>query len=200
MKQNSGSKGWGMAVRQRIDRAQVVQVAVALADDMGFEAVTLAAVAERLGIRIPSLYNHVDGLTGLRDGMTLWAFQTLQAELQRAAVGKSGDDAIRAVADAYRRFAHAHRGVYIATVRAPTPDQPELQAAGQAIVDTVAQVLAHYRLEPTELIHAVRALRSLMHGFVHLEISDGFKLAVDLDETFQRLVGLYVEGLAAQAR
>jgi AcrR family transcriptional regulator len=186
-----------MTLRQRVDRAQIVHIAVTLADEMGFEAVTLAAVAEKLGIRIPSLYHHVDGLPGLRSAVTLWAYQNLHTALQGAAVGKAGEDAVRAIANAYRAFGHAHPGIYTATLRAPSPDQPELQAAGQDIVNVVAQVLAHYSLEPTEMIHAVRALRSLMHGFVHLEISGGFKLAVDLDETFQRLIDLYLRGLKA---
>ena len=75
-----------------------------LADANGFEAVTLAAVAEKLGIRIPSLYNHVDGLAGLRSLMSLWAVRELDDLLRRAAVGNAGADAILSMADSLPRL------------------------------------------------------------------------------------------------
>ncbi len=55
-----------MARSVGIDRARVVEVAAELADANGLDQLTLAQVAARLGVRLPSLYNHVDGLPGLR--------------------------------------------------------------------------------------------------------------------------------------
>ena len=110
-----------MTLRQRVDRAQIVQIAVTLADEMGFEAVTLAAGAEKLGIRIPSLYHHVDGLPGLRSAVTLWAYQNLHTALQGAAVGKGGEGAGRAPPPAHPAFGHAAPRIYTAAPPAPIP-------------------------------------------------------------------------------
>ncbi len=77
-----------MPPKRNIDLQKVVQTAVALADEHGFENVTLASVAEQLGIRIPSLYNHVSGLPGLRYQMTLWAIQ--YSSTRQAAHSNSG--------------------------------------------------------------------------------------------------------------
>ncbi|NJK33124.1 MAG: helix-turn-helix transcriptional regulator [Deltaproteobacteria bacterium] len=60
-----------------IDLDRVIQTAAALADEHGYDAVTLARVAEQLGIRIPSLYNYISGLDGLRREMALWALRQL---------------------------------------------------------------------------------------------------------------------------
>lgn len=163
---------------------RVIEVGVILADERGWDHVTLAAVAGQLDIRIPSLYNHVDGLPGLQQQLTLWGVRQLGEDMRRAAVGVAGDEAIERVAAAYRAFAKAHPGLYRATLRAPAPDDLELQTAAQDILDVTFAVLAHYRLGSQDLLHTVRILRSLLHGFVDLETSGGFGLALDRDETF----------------
>ncbi|MBI5666927.1 MAG: WHG domain-containing protein [Chloroflexi bacterium] len=181
--------------RKRIDRQRVLEVSIALADAHGFEAVTLASVADQLGIRIPSLYNHVSGLPGLRHDMALWGVRQLGERLRRAAVGKAGDEAIVSVAHAYRAFAHAHPGIYSATLRAATPDEPDLAAAGQEVLDVVLAVLQPYGFDSEDTLHVVRGLRSLLHGFVDLEIAGGFGLALDRDDSFRQLVQLFIQGL-----
>ncbi|MBZ0303363.1 MAG: WHG domain-containing protein [Anaerolineae bacterium] len=187
-----------MPARKRIDRERVLGVSLALADANGFEAVTLASVAKALGIRIPSLYNHVAGLPGLRYEMALWGLRQLGDDLRRAAVGKAGDDAIISLAHAYRAFAHTHPGIYRATLRAASPDESELVAASQDVLDVVLAVMEPYGFSPDDQLHIIRALRSLLHGFVDLEIGGGFGMALDRDESFGQLVELFVQGLHAR--
>ena len=109
----------GLSVPRRgLDRAQVVDAAAAIADADGLEAVTLARVAAALGVRSPSLYNHVAGRDGpARAASRARATRELAAALRRAATGRAGADAIAAVADAQRAYARAHPGRYAATVR-----------------------------------------------------------------------------------
>ena len=187
-----------MPPRKHIDLNRVVQTAITIADQGGSEAVTLASVAEQLGIRIPSLYNHVAGLPGLRYQMSLWALRQITEQARRAAVGKSGDDAIFSIAAAYRAFAHTHPGLYRLTLRAPKPDEPELIAAAQELLDVVFAVLQHYRFAEEDLLHAIRGLRSMMHGFVDLENSGGFGIPLDCDESFRQLIQVFVRGLHAR--
>ncbi len=184
-----------MPPRRHIDRQRVLDVSIALADEHGFEAVTLASVAAELGIRIPSLYNHISGLPGLRQEMRLWGLQQLGDTLRRAAVGKAGDDAVVNVAQAYRAFALAHPGIYSATVRAPAPEELDLAAASQEVLDVVLTVMAAYALSAEDSLHVIRALRSLLHGFVELEIGGGFGMALDRDESFSQLLDLFLQGL-----
>jgi hypothetical protein len=60
----------------------------------------------------------------------------------------------------------------------------------------LAAVLGGSGLEDDELIHAVRALRSAVHGFAALEAAGGFGLAADPDESFRRLVDALAKGIA----
>jgi AcrR family transcriptional regulator len=182
--------------RKNVDLDRILQVSIALADANGFEALTLASVAGQLGIRIPSLYNHVDGLTGLREGLTLWALRQLGEQMRRSAVGKAGDEAVLAVSHAYRAFARAHPGVYV-TTQAAHPENALISAAGAEVVDVLIAVLAPYGFSDDNMIHAVRVWRSVVHGFVDLEIRGGFGIPLDVDETFRRLLMATLGGLKA---
>lgn len=188
-----------MARSVGIDRVRVVEVAAELADAHGLEQLTLAKVAGRLGIRLPSLYNHVDGLAGLRHQLALRGARDLAEHLGRAAIGKAGDEAVFALADAYRAYVLGRPGLYAATVRAPDPNDQELQQVSSAIIGVVVAVLQPYGLGETGTIHAVRGLRSVVHGFATLELAGGFGMPLDRDESFRRLLRAFVAGLRAEA-
>ena len=184
-----------MSPRANLNRERVLLTALELADAHGYDHLTLAGVAAALGIRLPSLYNHVDGLPGLRRDTALWGTRQLADELRRAAVGRAGSDAIVHVARAYRTFAHQHPGAYTASLQHPSPEDVQLNAAAGEVFDVVAAVLRPYNLQGDDLIHAMRGLRSVMHGFVTLEHVGGFGMSVDREASFERLLAIYLHGL-----
>jgi AcrR family transcriptional regulator len=186
-----------MAKRVGIDKDAVVRAAAKIADDHGWDALTLARVAKKLRIRSPSLYNHVGGLEGLRRELKLLALRDLNAALSRATIGKSRDDAVRGLAAAYRAFVKRHPGTYAATMVAAPKNDPAMEAAASNIVETILSVLSGYGLDRREGIHAIRALRSTVHGFAALEIAGGFGIPLDVDKSFEWLVSALLAGLSA---
>jgi len=186
-----------MAKRVGIDKDAVVRAAAKIADDHGWDALTLARVAKKLRIRSPSLYNHVGGLEGLRRELRLLALRDLNAALSRATIGKSRDDAVRGLAAAYRAFVKRHPGTYAATMVAAPKNDPAMEAAASNIVETILAVLSGYGLERREGLHAIRALRSTVHGFAALEIAGGFGIPLDVDKSFDWLVSALLAGLSA---
>jgi len=182
--------------RAGLDPERVVDAASAIADADGLDAVTLARVAGGLGVRAPSLYNHVDGRAGLLRALALRGVRELTAALREAAIGRSGPDALAAAARAYRAYAVAHPGLYAAGVAAPAPDDAEHLAAAGETVDVVYAVLRGWQLEGDDAVHAARAFRSAIHGFVLLETTGGFGIPVDVDTSFERLVATVARGLA----
>jgi AcrR family transcriptional regulator len=181
--------------RAGLDTARVVDAAAVIADAEGLDAVTLARVAGGLRVRAPSLYNHVDGRGGLLRALAVRGVRQLTAALRDAAVGRSGADAFAATARAYRAYASAHPGLYAASVAAPAPDDAEHQAAARETVDVVYAVLRGWQLEGDDAVHAARAFRSAVHGFVALEAAGGFGIPVDVDTSFERLVATLAGGL-----
>ncbi len=181
-----------------MDRAVVVEAAAALADEAGLEEVTLAQLAGRLGVRTPSLYNHIDGLEGLRRELALLGTRELGYRIGRAAVGKTEDEAVVAIADAYRAFVKERPGLYAATVRSfrlSEPTDPDLRAVEREVIGVVLDVLAPYGLRGDDALHAVRGLRSVVHGFATLESAGGFGIPLEVDESFRRLIRTFVGGL-----
>src|SRR6266852_1949761 len=184
-----------MSHRAGLDRSTVVEAAARLVDEEGIEQLTLGRLAERLGVRTPSLYNHVAGLPGLKHDLTLYCLHDVLDRILRATVGKSRAEAIFALATAYRAYARETPGRYALTLQAPDPGDQELQAIARQLVDVIRAVLAPYRLSEEDAIHAIRGIRSLVHGFISLEVAGGFGLPVDLDASFHWLIKLFIAGL-----
>lgn len=175
--------------RRGLDPAKVVATAARVADEGGLEAVTLAGVAAALGVRAPSLYNHVASRDALLDDLAREGHELLAAAIADATVGLAGPDALAALAHAYRDFARREPGRYLATQR-PLPGDP----GAERVLRTVARALGAWRLQGDEEVHAIRALRSALHGFVVLEQTGGFAIDLDLDASFARLVAVLVAG------
>jgi len=129
------------------------------------------------------------------EGVALAGLRELTAALREAAVGRSGVDALLAAARAYRGWAHAHPGRYEAVQRAPAIGDAARAAAASEAVEVLAGILRAWELEGADAVHAVRGLRSALHGFVDLERVGGFALEEPLDESYERLVRDVVAGL-----
>ncbi len=173
----------------------VVAEAERLADQVGLSRLTLAALADSLGVRQPSLYKHVRGMDDVQRSIAVRAKAGLAEVLGRAAVGRARAEAVRALCRAYRQWALTHPGRYEATVRAPTPGDVMDQEASAAAVTVVLDVLSGYRLTGDDAIDATRMLRSALHGFVTIEAGGGFGLPVDVDRSFEVMVEALVAAL-----
>lgn len=174
--------------RKGLTRDRVVAAAADVADEVGWDHLTLAAVAQRLGVALPSLYKHVDGLDDLRSRIATVALDELADAISAAAVGRSGLDALGAAAGAYRRYALEAPGRYAATLRAAPEDDERHRAASDRVLEVVSGALREYALDGDDLIDAIRAVRSALHGFVDLELGGGFGLPRDTDQSLHRMV------------
>lgn len=188
-----------MPRKARLDKAAVVRAAAELINADGLDALSLARLAEQLGVQTPSLYNHIDGLPGLYRGLALMNTRELGERLGNAVVGKSGPDAVRALAQAYRAFIKESPGVYLLGLRSAANGMEidaELSAAQERVVLIGLAVLASFGLKGKDALHALRGLRSVVHGFATLEVAGGFGLPLDCDESFRRVVDVLIRGLS----
>lgn len=181
--------------RLGLNEARIVAEAERIADQVGLARLTLAAVAESLGVRQPSLYKHVDGMDGLRRAISIRAKDELAETIARAAVGRARAEAIEAMSHAYRQWALDHPGRYAAGQRAAAKGDAEDEAASHEVVQVVGDVLVGYELHDDDAIDAIRALRATLHGFVTLEADGGFGLPVDIDHSFDQVVRAFAAAL-----
>jgi len=171
-----------------------------MADELGYDALTLTVLADRLGVAVPSLYKHIASLEALRVGIAVLALRELGSAMQAAAARTSRErqpSALTAIADAYRGYAARRPGCYAATIRAAGPTHPALAEASALALTTAYAALAELGLEGADAVHAARAFRSSLHGFVALDAAGSFGLPHDIDQSFRRMIDVLEVGLAS---
>ena len=174
--------------RAGLTTSKVVEQGAALADEVGWQNLSLAVLAQRCGVKQPSLYKHIASLEALRTEVSALALRELGEAMTGAVLGKAGRDALLALAGTYRDFARLRPGRYAATIAAPAGDHLEHSQAAAGVLRVVEAALAGYGMSGDDAIDATRALRAALHGFVHLEANHGFGLPTDVDRSYRRLV------------
>ena len=183
-----------MVHRVGLDQSTIVEAAAKLMDEEGLEQLTLGRLAERLGVRTPSLYNHVAGLPGLKHDLAMYCLRDVYDHITRAAVGKARAEAIFAFAHAYLAYARETPGRYSFTLAAE-PDDQEIQMLAKQLIEVIGAILAPYNLSEEDTVHAIRSLRSIVHGFILLEAAGGFRVAVDPNASFHWLISMFIASL-----
>ena len=183
--------------RAGLNTDRVVAEAMELADEVGLDQLTLAALAVRLGVRQPSLYKHVASLDALRRLISMRGKTEVAEVLSQAAVGRARNDALVAMAHAWRAWARDHPGRYQAAERGAAPGDAEHDAVSRRTIAVVAAVVEGYGLDGDDAIDAIRAYRSALHGFFSLEANGGFAFPQSVDRSFDRLVRALVLALSS---
>ncbi|MFD8095830.1 TetR/AcrR family transcriptional regulator [Streptomyces malaysiensis] len=144
-----------------------------LADEVGFDQVTVSALARRFDVKVASLYSHVKNSQDLKTRIALLALEELADLAADALAGRAGKDALVAFANVYRDYAREHPGRYTA---ARLRLDPETAAASAAVRHSqmTRAILRGYDLAEPDQTHAVRLLGSVFHGYVSLELAGGF--------------------------
>ena len=181
--------------RAGLTEARVIEEAERIADEIGLPRLTLAAVADHFGVRQPSLYKHIDGMDDLQRSISIRAKLEVANVFARAAAGRERGAAITAIADAYRAWAKQHPGRYAASQHPPLPDDARDVAASLDALQILRDVVGAYGLSEDDTIHAIRAMRSNLHGFITLEASGDFAMPNDIDRSYARLVEGFIVSL-----
>jgi AcrR family transcriptional regulator len=159
-----------------------------LADEVGFDQVTVSELARRFDVKVASLYSHLKNSQDLKTKIALSALEELADRAAAALAGRAGKDALLAFANVYRDYAREHPGRYAATQLRLTPEAAAASAGGRHAQMTRA-ILRGYDLSEADQTHAVRLLGSVFHGYVSLEMGGGFShSAPDTQETWSRVL------------
>jgi AcrR family transcriptional regulator len=184
----------------KLSREMIVNAALNFLDREGWDALTINALASQLGTKGPSLYNHVDSLEDLRRTVRMRVIDDILQMLSTVGAGRTRDDAVIAMASAYRSYAHHHPGRYSAFTRMPLGgDDPEFTSASHAAAAPVISVLASYGLDGEDAFHGALEFWAALHGFVLLEMTgvmDSGVIKVDTDAVFTDMVRRLATGMA----
>ena len=161
------AKAGARAQRVAERRQQILDAARAMAEADGWTAVTSRRLADAIGYTQPVLYGHFPGgKTEIMRTVALAGFAELAAATQAAAGGKTGRQAVAAVADVYLGFAAAHPSLYEAMFQLPIDArfaQEDSEAELRSGFDALAAVISDGDG------HATEVLWSALHGMSLLE-------------------------------
>jgi AcrR family transcriptional regulator len=161
----------------------VVAAGRQLLEEEGLEALTMRRLAERVGIRAPSLYKHLPDKAALEAAIIATGFEEAAAAFEQAVdrasegSGEPSGDALVALAAAYRRFALEHPHLYRLMNNGPLPRAhlpPGLEGRTAAPLLRVAGSEAR-----------ARAVWAFAHGMVMLELDQRFPPDADLDAAWR---------------
>lgn len=174
--------------RAGLDPDIVTKAAAVIVDADGLAALTLARLAAALGVRLPSLYKHVTGLDDLTVRVTTLAIRRLADDVTAAAIGRSGRHTLLAIAEAYRRFAVEHAGLYPLIQAAPELTLKAQRAEVARALGIFSAIVASYDVPGEVSVHAIRMVRAGLHGFADIEARGGFQMPEAMDESFLVLI------------
>ena len=186
--------------RAGLDIGLVKQAAMAIADSKGFEALTIAKLASNLGVKAPSLYNHIRNLDMVRDELTQHGWRLALDRTRDAIAGVAERNALEALCSSHRQFAKEHPGVWTAMQTPVAKWSEATQKVTDAYLALVFAVLRGYGITGEMAIHAARAVRAALRGFIDLELGGGYGLPQDVDVSFNKLVKMLDSGLRSRDR
>ncbi|UJR78430.1 TetR/AcrR family transcriptional regulator [Sandaracinus amylolyticus] len=176
---------------------EVVDVALALVDAEGEEGLGWNRVARALGVKPPSLYNHVESGADLRRRVAIRGWERWEDEARRAITRARGPQArLRALATSYRTFAREHAALFavLGSTRI-APDDADFRPVATRLLALFDEPLAEIGIPAAKRVHAIRAVRSMVHGFVHLEAAGQLAMDTSVDASFRYAIELIVDGL-----
>ena len=153
--------------RAGLTAADVVQAAADIADERGYQQLTIGLVAARLGIRAPSVYKHVSGLAELQHQLATRALSELGDAVAAAVAGRAGRDALAGLA----------------------------RASSTRVIGLIAAVLRGYDIPEPDLVHAIRTVRCVLHGWCMLQLTNAFQWSGDVECSFEQLISFMDYGL-----
>ncbi|MPY57464.1 TetR/AcrR family transcriptional regulator [Streptomyces spongiae] len=167
---------------------RLAQAGAELADEVGFDEVTVSALARRFDVKVASLYSHLKNSDDLKTRIALLALEELADRGAAALAGRAGKDALAALGDVYRDYAREHPGRYAAAQLRLAPETAAA-SAGVRHAQMTRAILRGYDLTEPDQTHAVRLLGSVFLGYVTLELGGGFShSAPDTQETWTRVI------------
>ncbi|MBC2906523.1 TetR/AcrR family transcriptional regulator [Streptomyces cupreus] len=175
-------------VRAGLTPELLTRAGAELADEVGFDRVTVSELARRFDVKVASLYSHLKNSQELKTRIALLALEELADRAADALAGRAGKDALTAFADVYRDYARTHPGRY-AAARFRLDPETAAQSAGVRHAQMTRAILRGYDLTEPDQTHAVRLLGSVFHGYVDLELAGGFShSSPDSEESWARIL------------
>lgn len=181
--------------RAGLDKNTIIVLAAQKANEMGLENITLKLIADELGIKPPSLYNHIENLEDLKKQLMLYGWKQLEDRLVRAAIGVSGYEALRAICHAFYEYATTNPGVFNAMLWYNKFENEQTKEATDGLFSIVFKITESLHISEENTNHLIRTFRGFLEGFSLLVNNGAFGNPISLKESFELSVEVILAGV-----
>ncbi|HJM27668.1 MAG: WHG domain-containing protein [Acidimicrobiales bacterium] len=189
-----------MAARVGITKDQVIKAGIQILRETNDPtAVSMSAIASKIGIRVQSMYAHIDGSSALQRELALFSLDVLAARLTEAAIGISGTQAVRAIIQEQLKFAIEQPGMFAASIFPPGSDS-EIQKAIQKVNHPMHKVLEQEQIREPQLTHWSRLVLSTIYGFAMLHRDDQLTLPIPPQNSMTYLLDVLVTDIERELK
>jgi len=182
-------------MKKNIDQKGIILVAIALANEKGLEKITLKEIALELHIKTPSLYNHIKNIEEVKLLIAQRGLKKLKEIIINSSIGLKGEEAILLISKNYLSFAKENPVLYQAINAYGNIENEHLVKLSSDITTILFKIVACYTKEIEEQTHIVRGLRSIIDGFCHLNMTNGFAIEVPIDQSLEHALKTYIKGI-----
>jgi AcrR family transcriptional regulator len=183
--------------RARTSLPEIVAAGRELLEAGGLDAVTMLAVADRVGVKAPSLYKRIADRGALIAAVGALTADELTALMAPLASQTPPAQALRSMATALRAYAHAHpRSYELLFLNLPDawrPPAPQNAAAAAPVLSVAERIVG-----PDDALEAARLVTAFTHGFISMELNGAFRLGGDQDRAFRYGVDVLIEALESR--
>lgn len=158
----------------RVTKAAVIETASDIADKNGLNNVSLKAIAEKLNIRTPSLYNHITCLDDLLREVAHRGMKTMNNRMIKAAVGSFGDSAIKSVSIEYLNYMIEHPGIYETIQWATWHGTEETEKIFEEYTGLLTTLIRSYKFKDDYTNEILNLLTGFLHGYTTLQLRYAF--------------------------
>lgn len=169
----------------------IVQAALRLVNEKGYGKFSARELASELHVKAASLYNHLSSMDEVNIEIAKIASEKLNSLLQEAAENKSRDQAFTDICRVYRDFVKKNYQLYLAILDMPSLDKGDTAVTeiGRESVITFRKVIDRFELPETDKVNYTRSIRSLLNGFLQMEMAGYFSSTkVKMEDSFSFII------------
>lgn len=181
--------------RTGLDANMVISRAAQMANEVGIENITLKMLADELGVKSPSLYNHIDGLEDLKMRLMIYGWKQMEQKIIQSVIGISGYDAIRAGCYAFYDYATENPGIFNTMLWYNKFLNTETMEVTSGLFSVLFKITASLNISEENCNHIIRTLRGFLEGFSLLVNNKAFGNPVSIAESFELSLNVLIEGI-----
>ena len=168
-----------------MNKSEIIMKAIFLVNHQGLSSLTISKLAKELNVKPPSLYKHIQSLNQIHDELGMVFMKGVIQLIQTNAFGLSGEKALKEFCNSFRMYSLENPGLYQAMQLTHVIRSKQYQEIANSLLELLGRVLVSFQIQKHRQTDAIRFLRSVLHGFIDLEIHNGFGLPEDINNSFE---------------